>query len=139
MQELARLSSIAAAVLDAAAAVAHFACIFWGAPGLRLLGAGERLAQQAEAGHCYPPVISAAIGALLSLLAAYALSGAGLLDPLPGLRPVLVLAGAVFLARAAAAPWLRPFFQGNSAMFWIVSSAICLALGLLHLAAALGR
>ncbi|MBV8247173.1 MAG: hypothetical protein JO200_01860 [Comamonas sp.] len=139
MQELARLSSITAAMLDAAAAVAHFACIFWGAPGLRLLGAGERLARLAEAGHWYPPVISAAIGALLSLLAAYALSGAGLLGPLPGLRPTLVLAGAVFLARAAAAPWLRPFFQGNSARFWIVSSAICLALGLLHLAAALGR
>jgi hypothetical protein len=139
MQELVRLSSMAAAVLDMAAAIAHFACIFWGAPGLRLLGAGERIADLAEAGHWYPPLISAAIGSLLSLLAAYALSGAGLLDPLPGLRLVLTLAGAVFLARAAAAPWLRPLFQGNSARFWLVSSAICLALGLLHLAAALGR
>lgn len=126
-------------MLDAAAAVAHLACIFWGARGLRLLGAGERIAGLAEAGHWYPPLISAAIGALLSLLTAYALSGAGLLDPLPGRRPVLTLAGAVFLARAAAAPWLRPLFQGNSIRFWRVSSTICLALGLLHLAAVLGR
>lgn len=139
MQELARFSSMAAALLDAAAAVAHFACIFWGTRGLRLLGAGERIARLADAGHWYPPLISAAIGALLSLLAAYALSGTGPLDPLPGRHPVLALAGAVFLARAAATHWLRPLFQGNSARFWRVSSAICVALGLLQLTAALGH
>ncbi|MDR2298028.1 MAG: hypothetical protein LBE30_06770 [Comamonas sp.] len=137
MQELARLSSMAAALLNTAAAIAHFACIFWGARGLRLLGAGERIASLAEAGHWYPPLISTAIGTLLSLLAVYALSGAGLLGPLPGQRPVLAVAGAVFLFRAVATPWLKPLFQGNNARFWVVSSAICLTLGLLHLAAAL--
>jgi hypothetical protein len=139
MQELARLSALAAALLDMAAALAHFACIAWGARGLRLMGAGERMARMAESGHWYPPLVSAAIGAALSLLAACALAAAGLLGPLPFMRQMLAGAGLVFLARAVAFPWLKPRFPENSDRFWHVSSALCLALGLLHLAAALGR
>ena len=134
MQELSRLSLVAAALLDAAAALAHFACIAWGAPALRLLGAGERMAHMAEAGHWYPSLVSAAIGMLLSLFAACALAGAGILPPAPFMQPLLGSAGLLFLARAAAFPWLKPRFPCNSDRFWHVSSALCLAMGLLNLA-----
>ena len=77
-----QLLALAAALFDTAAALAHFACIVWGR-GLRLMGAGERMARMAEAGHWYPPLVSAAIGVVLSLLAGYALAGAGLLGPCP--------------------------------------------------------
>lgn len=131
-------AALAAALFDAAAALAHFACIAWGARGLRLLGAGERMARMAEAGHWYPPLVSAAIGAVLSLLSLYALAGAGILAPLPFMRPVLAAAGLLLLARAVAFPWLKRRFPDNSERFWHVSSAICLAMGLLHLAGLAG-
>ncbi|WP_232533216.1 hypothetical protein [Delftia acidovorans] len=134
-----QLLALAAALFDTAAALAHFACIVWGGRGLRLMGAGERMARMAEAGHWYPPLVSAAIGVVLSLLAGYALAGAGLLGPLPFMRLVLAGAGLVLVARAVAYPWLKPRFPDNSDRFWHVSSAICLVMGLLHLAAALGR
>lgn len=134
MSGLHSLALTLAAACDAAAALAHFTCIWWGARALRLLGAGERMARLAESGHWYPPLVSAAIGAALSLLSLYALAGAGILAPLPLMHPVLTAAGLLLLARAAAFPWLKPRFAENSDRFWHVSSAICLAMGLLHLA-----
>ena len=41
-----QLLALAAALFDTAAALAHFACIVWGGRGLRLMGAGERMADR---------------------------------------------------------------------------------------------
>src|SRR2546427_1628788 len=76
-----QLLALAAALFDTAAALAHFACIVWGGRGLRLMGAGERMARMAEAGHWDPPLGSAAIGVGLSLLAWRALGGRGPAGP----------------------------------------------------------
>ncbi len=121
-----------AAVLSAVAAALHFACIFWGAAGFRLLGAGEPIAQMAERGHWYPGFIAFVIGTLLAVCAAYALAGAGLLMQLPFARLVLSAITGVYLLRALAFPLLKPLFPGNSDTFWMVTSGICLVIGLLH-------
>lgn len=92
------------------------------------------MARMAEAGHWYPPLVSAAIGMVLSLFALHALAGAGIVATQPFTRLVLATASLGFLARAIAFPWLKPRFAENSDRFWHVSSAICLAAGLLHLA-----
>ena len=121
------------AALSAIAAALHFACIFWGAPGFRFLGAGEPIARMAEAGHWYPNFIAFVIGAMLSVWAVYALSGAGLLMPLPFVQLVLSAITGIYLLRALAFPLLKPAFPGNSDMFWLVTSGICLVIGLIHL------
>lgn len=121
------------AALSLVAAVLHFACIFWGANGFRFLGAGEPIVSMSAAGHWYPPFIAFVIGAVLATWALYALSGSGVIPPLPYLRLVLLSITVVYLFRAVAFSLLKPAFPGNSAMFWLVTSAICLVIGLTHL------
>lgn len=122
------------AALTGTAALMHFACIVIGAPAFRFLGAGEQLASMAERGHWYPGLAAFVIGAALSLCSAYALSAARLLPRFPLVRTVLCLATGVFLLRAIAFPWLKPAFPDNSNAFWLVTSGICLTIGLVHLA-----
>lgn len=124
---------LVAAALNFIAAALHFACIFWGTHGFRILGAGEPIVSMSAAGHGYPPFIAGVIGTVLSAWAAYALSGAGLIPALPYLRPVLTGITAVYVLRALAFPLLKPVFPGNSTTFWLVSSLICLLVGLVHL------
>ena len=119
-------------VLTAVASVAHLACIALGAPAYRFMGAGERMVRAVEAGKVAPTLVTLAIASLLLVWAVYAFSGAGLAPPLPFTRPALLLISGVFLARASAFPLLRPVFPENSTTFWLVSSGICLALGLLY-------
>ena len=123
---------IAAAQLDALAAVAHLACITLGAPAYRLMGAGERMVRAAEAGSPVPARVTLAIAAVLFGWTAYALSGAGVLLRLPLTGPVLVAITAALLLRAVAAPLLKPVFPGNSATFWWVSSGVCAVMGGVH-------
>ena len=132
MQHSANLFLVAGAAMSAIVAVLHFACIISGGPAFRLLGAGERLARMAERGHWYPGVLAFGIGAAFSLCAAYALSAAGVLPPLPMRRPVLSVFTTVLLLRALAFPLLEPVFPWNSTTFWLVTSSVCLLMGVLH-------
>ena len=122
------------ALLSALAAMLHFACIIWGAPLFRFLGAGEPIAQLAETSHWYANFVAFAIGTILAVWAAYALSAAGLIVQLPFMRLVLSAITGIYLLRALAFPLLKPFFPKNSNTFWLVTSGICLIIGLLHLA-----
>lgn len=121
------------ALLSLCAALLHFACLFWGAEGFRILGAGEPIVSMARAGHWYPPLVAIVIGSLLSVWALYALSGSGMIQALPYLRLVLSGISAIYIFRALCFPLLKPAFPGNSPTFWLVSSGICLLIGLLHL------
>src|SRR5256885_16303667 len=94
-------------------------------PYTTLFRSGERMARMAEAGHWYPPLVSAAIGVVLSLLAGDALAGAGPLGPPPLLRPGLARARPGLGAPALGHPWLEPRFPGNSDPLSHVSSALC--------------
>jgi hypothetical protein len=120
------------ALLSGAAALAHLSCILIGAPAYRMLGAGERMARAAEAGKLRPTLVTLGITGVLALWSAYALSGAGLIGPLPLTKIALVLISFAYLARAAAFPLLKPAFPENSDRFWRVSSAICGLLGAVH-------
>ncbi|TNF53663.1 MAG: hypothetical protein EP308_09180 [Burkholderiales bacterium] len=121
-----------AGIGSALAALAHVVCVIVGGPAYRLMGAGERMARAAEAGHWQPAAVTLAIASLLAVWAVLAFSGAGLLPLIPFTRPALVLISAVYLARGMAFPLLMPAFPDNSLRFWLVSSAMCLVLGGLH-------
>lgn len=124
---------LTAAALDTGAALLHLACIAFGAPWYRALGAGEAMARLAAAGHPRPTLFALAIASVLLVWASYALSGAGVIRRLPLLKPVLCAITAIYLLRGVGFVVLMPYFAGNSLAFWLISSGICLLFGLVHL------
>lgn len=124
---------VAGAALSAVAALLHLACIVFGPRWYRFFGAGERMIQMAANGDWRPVVVTLFIATVLSVWSLYALAGAGLVPALPFTRLALCGITAVYLSRAVAFPFLRPYFSGNSRAFWFWSSTICLGIGVLHL------
>ena len=133
MHSFGAIAFIIAACLSAAAAVAHLACIALGAPAYRVMGAGERMARAVEQGKLRPTLVTLAIAGVLLVWAAYALGGAGVIPLLPFSSIVLPCICAVYLGRALGFPLLRSTFPENSLKFWLLSSGICLVIGLLYL------
>jgi hypothetical protein len=121
------------AALSAIAALLHVCIIFGGPAWYRFFGAGERMASGAAAGHLYPPVVTLLIACVLGLWAAYALSGAGVLQPLPLLSWALPAITAVYLVRGLAALAMFVFDRRRLDAFWVWSSLICLVYGVVHL------
>lgn len=121
-----------AAGLSAAAAVLHLACIYFGAPWYRALGAGEDMARLADAGSAYPATVTVFIAAILLVWSLYALSGAGVIRKLPLLRTGLVAITAVYLIRGFGFYPLMTLHPDPSLQFWLWSSAICAAFGIVH-------
>jgi putative oxidoreductase len=126
-------------LLTGAASLLHVAIIVGGPAWYRFFGAGERMARQAARGSSYPAVVTAGIAAVLAVWMLYALSGAGVIRRLPFLRLALVLIAAVYLGRGALGIPLvlladDPYANElkDRMTFMVVSSAICVALGLCY-------
>src|SRR5579872_5367305 len=100
------LALMIAAALNALAAALHFGTILVGPAWYRLFGAGERFARAAEAGRAFPAVVTSAIALVLLVWAAYALAGAGVIGPLPLLRPALCAISLVYLLRGLAGTFM---------------------------------
>jgi len=122
-----------AAVLNAAVAVLHIGCIIFGASWYRFMGAGEEMARLAESGSAKPAIITSCITLVFAIWSLYAASAAGMIGSLPLLRWVLAAVTAIYLLRGLAGFFLLTNPLGRTPEFWLWSSAICLALGLLHL------
>ncbi len=130
---------LAGGLLTGIAALLHLA-IIWGGPAwYRFFGAGERMARFAARGSLYPLIVTSCIAAVLGLWTIYALSGAGIIRRLPQLRLVLMLIAAILLARGLLGiPMVLlvddPYMQELRARttFMVVSSAICVGLGLCY-------
>lgn len=124
---------IAGGIISALAAALHLGCIAFGAPWYRFLGAGEQMAQMDLAGHWYPTVATLIIASILFAWSFYALSGAGVVRKLPLTRWALCGISGAYLLRGLVFAPLMAYFPGNSSTFWILSSGICLAIGVVHL------
>jgi len=121
------------------AALLHVGIILGGPDWYRFFGAGERMARLAARGSAYPTIITAGIAAILCIWTLYALSGARVIRQLPFLRLGLTLIAAIYLARGllgiplvlvAEDPYAN---QLKSRMtFMVVSSVICVILGLCY-------
>jgi len=120
------------ACLSALAAVAHLACIVIGAPAYRFMGAGEKMARAVEAGRIQPTLVTLSIAGVLFVWSGYALSGAGIISRLPLTKLILLAICSIYIGRAVGFPLLRAAFPENSETFWLVSSGICLCIGLVH-------
>ncbi|MEO7860885.1 MAG: hypothetical protein ABIU05_10650 [Nitrospirales bacterium] len=123
---------VAGAILSAIAAALHLACIYFGGPWYRLMGAGEQMARLAESGSTFPAMITSAIAAMLLVWSLYALSGAGVIRRLPLLRSILCAITAFYLLRGFAFVLLMAVVPGRSFRFWLWSSAICAVYGMVH-------
>lgn len=123
---------IMASMCSASAALAHLGCIIFGGDWYRYFGAGEQMARMAEAGHWYPTLVTSIIVLLLTLWSLYALSGANVILRLPLLRVGLVVISLIYLLRGIAFVAIMPLFPENSLTFWLVSSGICLFIGMLY-------
>lgn len=121
--------------MSLAASIAHLACIAGGPRWYLAMGAGERMARAAGAGHWQPTAVTLAIAAVLAAWGLYACSGAGLLPQLPLLRWALAAITAVYLVRGLLFFPFHSHFPGNSPAFWFWSSAVCTVIGLVHLLA----
>jgi len=119
--------------LSATASLLHLGIIIGGASWYRFFGAGERMAGAVAAGRTYPALVTASIAAVLALFAAYGLSGAGLIPPLPMLKLGLCVITGTYLLRGLAAVPVLAFGQSRSVPFMVWSSAICIAFGATHL------
>jgi hypothetical protein len=132
MQHEANLFLLLGAILSMVAAVLHFACIFWGEEGFRVMGAGERVVRLAAQNHWRAKGIAFAIGLVLVIWSIFALLASGIGPQIPGTKWVVLLITLVYLIRAAAFPWLKSIIRGNSNWFWLVSSLLCLLFGVVH-------
>jgi hypothetical protein len=121
------------AILSGVAALLHLGCIFFGASWYRFFGAGEQMAQMAEAGSKLPTIITLIIFTTLGIWSLYALSGAGVIFKLPLLRTGLCVITAIYLIRGTVFVPLTAYFPDNSPLFWVVSSSICFLFGIIHL------
>ena len=127
-----------AAILSFTASLMHIAIIFGGASWYRVFGAGEKMAQLADQGSLYPAAITFGIAVMLGIWGLYALSGANVIAPLPLRQPALCLITFAYLFRGVAGfvlPFVsdHPAITQNSTLFWMVSSVICCAFGIIHL------
>lgn len=123
---------IVGAALSATGAALHLACIAFGAPWYRFMGAGEEMAKLAESGSAAPAKITLIISSILLIWSLYALSGAGVIRKLPLLRTGLCAIAAVYLLRGFAFIPLMTLIPGRSLTFWLWSSAICAVFGVVH-------
>jgi len=121
------------ALLSAIAALMHVGIIVGGPAWYRFFGAGEKFASAAASGRWYPAVVTFGISAVLASWSAYALSGAGVVGPLPWLKAVLVVIAAVYLLRGLVLLPLLVGKRGQLTPFVIWSSLVCLGYGAIHL------
>lgn len=120
------------ALLSAVAALAHLGCILFGGNWYRFFGAGEQMAKLAEAGESYPTQVTSVLVCILSVWTIYGLSGANVITKLPLVRTALVIISSIYIFRGLAFILIMPMFPENSMAFWLVSSAICLSIGMLY-------
>lgn len=132
-------------LLTGVASLLHVAIIAGGPDWYRFFGAGERMARQAALGSMYPAILTAAIASILAVWSLYGLSGAGLIRRLPLLRLALVLIAAVLLLRGVLGIPVVLFVDDPYTMqlrarmtFMVVTSVICIGLGLCYAIGAAG-
>jgi len=122
-----------------AGAVLHIAILFGGPDWYAAFGAPRRLVDMARAGSLRPAISCVVIAAALSVLAAYAFSGAGRMRRLPLLRPVLALSASILILRGLlfiplilwSPATLTRICDCQRVDFFIVStSLLCLTLGI---------
>lgn len=125
---------------SAAVALLHIAVIVIGPAAYRYFGAPD-LAPLAERGSPAPALVTSALVVVFAVWALYAFSGAGLVRPLPLLRPALLGIGSIYTLRGLLfIPEVVYIVMGKHlAPRMAVFSAVSLAIGILYLVGSWGH
>jgi hypothetical protein len=128
------------AALNFAIAAIHVGIIFAGPPAYLYFGSAG-LAAQAQSGSPAPALLTAGLVVVFVAFGLYALSGAGVIRPLPLLWPALAAIGAGYTLRGLVVilDLLRLARGAGYPLRQTVFSAIALAIGLLYIMGALRR
>ncbi len=128
-----------------AGALLHIAIMFGGPEWYAFFGAPSGLVELARIGHPRAAISCLIIATFLFILAAYAFSGANVIRRLPLLRPMLAIIGVVLISRGALfIPMImwRPDSLARICdcqsvdTFIVVTSILCLAMGISYAAGA---
>jgi putative oxidoreductase len=135
-----RLLLLLAAACSFVIALVHIVIVIIGAPAYRYFGAAE-LSYLALQGSLVPAAATLLLAAVFAGFGLYALSGAGLIRPLPLLRPALLAIGGIYTLRGLILILdILRLFRGPIYPFrQTVFSALALVIGLMHLFGALQR
>ena len=143
MTGFSRVWLLLAAALALFGALLHLVIPFGGPGWYAFFGAPPGLVQMAQAGSLRPVISCLVIAAVLSAVAAYGFSGAGLIRRLPLLRPVLALVGFGLLVRGLGflplAMWWPRVLSGlcgrcdGPSPFLLITSALCVCVGIGYL------
>jgi hypothetical protein len=120
-----------------AAAALHVVALFAGAGFVEAVGAPPDIVRSSSEGTALAPIVISAIAVLLTAVGLVAFSVAGRIRRLPFSYPILYLAGAVLVLRAAALPILLiafPRMRDQLSMFEGGTAVLCFGLGVLFLA-----
>ncbi len=128
---------ILAGILSWVAALLHIAIVLGGASWYQFFGAGRAMVTMSQQKFWLASFITLAIAAVLFICGLYAFSGAGLMDPLPLLKCILLIITAIYSVRALAGLGIlviskQAVIKDNSRNFWLWSSLICLFIALIH-------
>lgn len=127
-------------------ALLHIAIMIGGPDWYAFFGAPEGLVQMARAGNLRAPVSCLIIAGILFVFSAYAFSAASLIKQLPLLRVITGLIGTVLIVRGLIfiplILWKPESLSGicdcrSIDTFILVTSAICLAMGIGYAMAAI--
>ncbi|WP_051377159.1 hypothetical protein [Paraburkholderia dilworthii] len=127
---------VLAAFADVLVALLHVYVIVKGPVAYRRFGAGETIAAMAERGSPFPPLLTSGITLAFGIFAAYYFAAAGWMPALPYLLPGLAVIALLYVARAVMIVPVALTGRQLTA-FELRSTAAALAIGLLHVAAAL--
>ena len=117
------------------AAALHVGIIFGGPSWYRFFGAGEKMANMAEAKNPVATVITLGIAGVLAAWGYYGVIGADLLSShdLPFLGDGILVIGMIYALRGLVIVWAISPLTVPRRGFWIWSSLICLALSSLYI------
>ena len=147
MSKLGRYYLIGTGLAACAGSVLHIAILFGGPDWYAFFGAPRGLVEMARVGNLRAPVSCVVIAAILGVLAAYAFSAAGVIRRLPLLRAGLALMAIVLMLRGVLFIPMILWLPGSLSRicdcrgvdtFIILTSLLCLAMGIGYVVGALG-
>jgi hypothetical protein len=115
--------------LSILAGLLHLAIIIGGPQWYQFFHAGDVLVSLARQGSPLPDIVTAGIMLVLFLWGIAAFSGAGLITPLPWLRPILIAIAGIYLLRGLIIAPLLLIDPNQADTFMIVTSAISFLIG----------
>lgn len=109
-------------------AVAHIVCLLWADRMFQLTGISPEMQRWAEVNPVIPYLITVAVAVVFFVFGLYAFSAAGVIKPLPLLKPLVIIITALYMLRGFGG-----LIIGNDSTLPVIYSVGALLIGALFL------